>query len=204
MMGRARARSGRSKYLDLEGLSDEALLDRYVNGTQAAYQTLMRRHEERIFALALRMTGDRSDALEATQDTFIAVFRQATKFRGESSFGTWLYRIGINASRDVLRKKRRLPEPVADPSEKTDGIDQRRVEDAVADRLDLSRALQGLTEEYRQAVVLHDLGAVPYEEIAAIAGVPIGTVKSRISRGRRLLAAALEQASDPDASKETR
>lgn len=190
--------------MDLEGLSDEALLEEYLGGTQAAYQTLMRRHEERIFALAYRMTGDRSDALEATQDTFIAAFRRAASFRGEASFGTWLYRIGINASRDLLRKRRRLPEPVADPSEKVTAVARQPIEDMVVDRLDLVQALQELTEEYRQAVVLHDLGGVPYEEIAATIGVPIGTVKSRISRGRRLLAVALEQASNPDASKEAR
>lgn len=190
--------------MDLEDLSDEALLREHLNGTQAAYQILMRRHEERIFALALRMTGDRSDALEATQEAFIAAFRQAAKFRGEASFGTWLYRIGINASRDLLRKKQRLPEPLADPSDKEEVVDERRIEDIVISRIDVARALQALPDEYRHAVVLHDLGGVPYEEIAAITGVPIGTVKSRISRGRRMLATALEQPSAPRASKETR
>jgi RNA polymerase sigma-70 factor (ECF subfamily) len=164
----------------------------------------MRRHEDRIFGLAMRMTGDRSDALEATQDTFIAAFRQADKFRGEASFGTWLYRIGINASRDLLRKKRRLPEPVADPSETGDRAAHGSIEDDVVNRVDLARALHDLPEDYRQAVVLHDLGGVPYEEIAAIADVPIGTVKSRISRGRRRLAEILEQAPEPQASKRTR
>lgn len=190
--------------MDLEELPDEALLREYLKGAQSAYRILMRRHEERIFALAMRMTGDRSDALEATQDTFVAAFRQADKFRGEASFGTWLYRIGINASRDLLRKKRRLPEPVADPSEVVDRADHRRIEDTVVDRVDLARALHNLPEEYRQAVVLHDLGGVPYDEIAAIAEVPIGTVKSRISRGRRRLAEAMEQGSGHKASKRAR
>ena len=190
--------------MDLEDLSDEALLREHLNGTTSAYQILMRRHEERIFGLVLRMTGDRSDALEATQDTFIAAFRQAAKFRGESSFGTWLYRIGINAARDLLRKNQRLPEPIADPSDKEEVVDERRLEDAVIGRIDLARALARLSEEYRQAVVLHDLGGVPYEEIAAIAEIPIGTVKSRISRGRRMLAQALEQPSERGASKEAR
>lgn len=163
----------------------------------------MRRHEDRIFGLALRMTGDRADALDATQDAFISAFRQAAKFRGESSFGTWLYRIAINATRDLLRKKRRLPEPMADPSDRADGA-ERRMEDAVGDRLDLGRALHDVPEEYREAVMLHDLGGIPYEEIARLADVPIGTVKSRISRGRRLLAKALEQAAETEASKEER
>ncbi|MDQ4144510.1 MAG: sigma-70 family RNA polymerase sigma factor [Actinomycetota bacterium] len=189
--------------MNLEDLSDEALLQEVLSGDHSAYSVLMRRHEDRIFGLALRMTGDRADALDATQDAFISAFRQAAKFRGESSFGTWLYRIAINATRDLLRKKRRLPEPMADPSDRADGA-ERRMEDAVGDRLDLGRALHDVPEEYREAVMLHDLGGIPYEEIARLADVPIGTVKSRISRGRRLLAKALEQAAETEASKEER
>ncbi len=164
----------------------------------------MRRHEGRIFALALRMTGDRSDALEATQDTFISAFRRAGSFRGESSFGTWLYRIGINACRDVLRKRQRLPEPVSEIPDEGLRSSTARVEEEVVDRVDLARALALLPDEYRQAVAMHDLGGIPYEEIASIADVPIGTIKSRISRGRRLLATYLEQAARPEASKERR
>ena len=188
--------------MDLEDLTDEALLERFRRGTQDAYEVLMRRHEDRIFGLAFRMTGDRSDALEATQDTFVSAFRQAASFRGESSFGTWLYRIGINACRDLLRKRQRLPEPMADPSDKAGPAPATRIEDAVVDRVDLARALAELPEEYRQAVALHDLAGVPYEEIATITDVPIGTVKSRISRGRRLLATTLEHGSGRRASKE--
>ena len=192
--------------MDLENLTDEELLQEFTRGTEVAYQTLMRRHEDRIFALAFRMTGDRSDALEATQDTFISAFRQAHTFRGDSSFGTWLYRVGINACRDLLRKRRRLPEPVADPSDDPHAasVDPGADEiEAIAGRVDLARALAQLPEEYRRAVTLHDLGGFPYDEIAVIAKVPIGTVKSRISRGRRMLAGLLEQASDPPTSKRT-
>lgn len=187
--------------MDLDDLTDEALLDRFRRGTEAAYEVLMRRHEDRIFGLALRMTGDRSDALEATQETFISAFRRAASFRGDSSFATWLYRIGINACRDVMRRRQRLPEPVADPSDQTDTSTSGRVEDLVVDRIDIAGALADLPEEYRQAVVLHDLGGVPYDEIAALAGVPIGTIKSRISRGRRRLAEQLEQRPRPETSK---
>jgi RNA polymerase sigma-70 factor, ECF subfamily len=190
--------------LDLDRLSDEELLEEFTRGREIAYQTLMRRHEDRIFSLAYRMTGDRSDALEATQDTFISAFRQAHRFLGEASFGTWLYRIGINACRDLLRKRRRLPEPVADPSEQVRTVNSESDEvEAVAKRVDLARALESLPEEYRRAVALHDLGGFPYEEIASIAQVPIGTVKSRISRGRRMLAEFLEQAGEDATSKET-
>jgi RNA polymerase sigma-70 factor, ECF subfamily len=185
------------------GPTDEALLEVFLRGRESAFTELMRRHEDRIFALALKMTGNRADALDATQDTFILAFRQAGKFRGESAFGTWLYRIGINACRDALRKRKRLPEP---EDELPEAADERYggpgVEEVVATRLDLKRALAELNYDYREAVCLHDLGGIPYEEIAALTGVSIGTVKSRISRGRKRLGELLEQQSLPQASKD--
>jgi RNA polymerase sigma-70 factor (ECF subfamily) len=175
-----------------EARSDEALLSAFVGGERSAFEELVRRHEDRLFGLALRMTGNRSDALDATQDAFVAAFRRAASFRGDAAFGTWLYRIAINASQDLLRKRSR---DVVTDTEDTDlparGSDE-RVEDAVAARVDLARALAALPEEYREAVVMHDLGGVPYEEIAQLTGTPMGTVKSRISRGRRRLAELLE------------
>jgi RNA polymerase sigma-70 factor (ECF subfamily) len=185
------------------GPTDEALLEVFLRGRESAFTELMRRHEDRIFALALKMMGNRADALDATQDTFILAFRQASKFRGESAFGTWLYRIGINACRDALRKRKRLPEPEDELPETADvRYGGPGVEEAVATRLDLKRALAELNDDYREAVCLHDLGGIPYEEIAALTGVSIGTVKSRISRGRKRLGELLEQESLPEASKD--
>lgn len=181
--------------------ADEELLRRFIGGDERSFTELMKRHEDRIFALAYRMTGERADALEATQEAFIVAFRRASSFRGESSFGTWLYRIGINACKDLLRKRREVPmedvgvvQPQAGHSS---GIDE-----AAAVRIDVSRGLARLPEEYREAVTMHDLGGVPYDEIAQLTSVPIGTVKSRISRGRRMLAEILEQARAPEESKD--
>lgn len=183
--------------------SDEALLAQFLQGEESAFTTLMHRHEDRVFSLAHRMVGNRSDALDATQDAFISAFRRAHAFRGESSFATWLYRIAINASNDVLRKRARLrvaDEPPERALERGDPASP--LDDRVSLRIDIARALTQLPAEYRDAVVLHDLGGVPYEEIAAITGAALGTVKSRISRGRRQLAALLEQAGARPASKE--
>jgi RNA polymerase sigma-70 factor, ECF subfamily len=180
---------------------DEELLAEWRGGKADAFTTLMRRHEDRIFSLALRMLGDRADALDATQDTFISVFRQADKFRGESAFSTWVYRVGINACRDALRKRRRTPAPDEDVAADmpSGGPD---VDDQVALRMDVAAALAALPDDYRIAVAMHDLGGVPYEEIATVTKAPIGTVKSRISRGRRMLATALEHAPEAETSKE--
>lgn len=179
--------------------SDEQLIRAFLRGDQRAFDALMRRHEDRIFGLAMRMTGNRTDALDATQDAFVAAFRNARSFKGTSAFSTWLYRIGINACHDLLRKKARLvPSEDVDPGE-TAG----RVDDDVPLRMDLVVALQELGADYRQAVLMHDLGGFPYEDIAAITGVQVGTVKSRISRGRKKLAALLEQRDASPASKRT-
>jgi RNA polymerase sigma-70 factor (ECF subfamily) len=183
--------------------SDHDLLRRFVSGEESAFTTLMRRHEDRIFAVACRVTGNRADALEATQETFLALFRSAASFRGGAEVGTWLYRIAINASRDVLRRRRRAPVAQEEPAALELGAWHPGAEDAAVARVDVTRALLRLPSEYREAVVMHDLGGIPYDEIARVTGVALGTVKSRISRGRRLLAQALEQHPEAPASKDS-
>ena len=180
--------------------TDEELLEQFKRGDESAFSLLVRRHEGRIFGLAMRMMGERADALDATQDTFVAAFRRAADFRGDSSFATWLYRIGINSCKDLLRKKQRTPTPVDEIREEP--ANPSSVEDFVTARVDLANALAQLPEEYREAVCMHDLGGIRYEEIASLTGVNIGTVKSRISRGRRRLAELLEHPGGPPTSKE--
>ncbi len=162
----------------------------------------MERHEERIFGLCLRMLHNRSDALEASQEIFITAFRRASSFRGDSAFGTWLYRIGINHCKDVLRRRKDVLLEQDQLELERAGTSQRGVDEAVTLRLDLGWALAQLSDDYREAVVMHDLGGVPYNEIATVTGVAVGTVKSRISRGRRQLARLLEPAEASDSSKD--
>lgn len=186
-----------------DGPRDEDLLAAFLEGEEAAFTTLMRRYESRIFSLALRMTGDRTDALDATQDAFISAFRRAASFRGEAAFGTWLYRIGINSCNDLLRKKGRLPVPREEERTEEGQLNpsSTTLEEDVATKIDVTAALAKLPLEYREAVAMHDLGAIPYEQIAEATGVAVGTVKSRISRGRRKLAELLEQPNPTGASK---
>jgi RNA polymerase sigma-70 factor (ECF subfamily) len=188
-----------------EGERDEELLSRFLGGEERAFTTLMQRHEAKIFSLALRITGDRTDALDATQDAFISAFKRARSFRGEAAFSTWLYRIGINSCNDLLRRKGRLPIPRDDEAaeERETALDPGpSLEDEVVTRMDLTAALAALPMEYREALAMHDLGGIPYEEIATLTKVAIGTVKSRISRGRQRLARSLEQRAPAQASKE--
>lgn len=184
-----------------EELPDAELLTKAAGGSGAAFGILMRRHEDRMFAMALRMLGERADALDATQEAFIAAFKQARSFRGESAVGTWLYRIGINACKDFARKRKRWGaqddvDQLSDPKETGRSIDE-----TVTTRLQIQEALVKLPDEYRDAVVMHDLGGIPYDEIATATGTVVGTVKSRISRGRKCLAQLLEPENHPDSSK---
>lgn len=171
--------------------TDEDLLRSFLDGNQTSFAELMTRHEERIFSLAYRMTGDRADALDATQEAFIAAFRQAGNFRFDSAFGTWLYRIAINSCHDLLRKRKRWGGGEVEPEEHADPI-VGSFDDAVAARIDVTRALARLPGEYREAVVMYDIGGVSYDEIARATDTAIGTVKSRISRGRKRLAELME------------
>lgn len=169
---------------------DEDLLARHLAGDRGAFEELMRRHEGRVFAVALRLTRDRSDALEATQNAFVSAFSKAGSFRGEAAFSTWLHRIAVNACRDLMRRRKDVPlDPAAGAFERAG---EGSVEAAAGARVDVARALRTLPQEYREAVVLYDLAGLSYEEVAAATRAPLGTVKSRISRGRRMLARALE------------
>ncbi|MDP9067687.1 MAG: sigma-70 family RNA polymerase sigma factor [Actinomycetota bacterium] len=185
-----------------DGRSDGMLLRSFLEGNQTSFAELMARHEDRIFALAYRMTGNRADALDATQDTFVAAFRQAANFRSDSAFGTWLYRIGINACHDLLRKRKRWALDEGDPEQHPEAASP-SFDDRVTARLDVTRALAQLPDDYREAVVMHDIGGIPYEEISLLTDAPVGTVKSRISRGRQRLAQLLEQRAPSSESKGT-
>lgn len=170
---------------------DATLIEQYLAGDVDAFDTLMRAHEDRVFSICLRMLRDREAALDATQETFITVFRKADRFAGRSAFSTWLYRVAVNTCYDVSRRTRRrrsdpLPEGLdpADPSS-ADGY-------AAADlRPQIEEALAALPAEFRAAVILADLEGLALDTVAEALGAPIGTVKSRVFRGRRLLAESL-------------
>lgn len=182
----------------LDELTDEQLIAAFTGGESAAFEELIRRHEQKIFGLCLRIMGDRSDAFDAAQEAFITAFRHLDSFRGDAAFGTWLYRVGINSCKDLLRKRSRIP--LGSSETEVQAPDDPAAQ--VSMRVDIARALQELPEEYREAVVMHDLGGIPYEEIARLTNTRIGTVKSRISRGRRRLAELMELPATRATSKE--
>ncbi len=177
--------------------TDAALIQQYLRGDIAAFDTLMRAHEDRVFAVCLRLLRNREAALDATQETFVTVFRKADRFSGRSAFSTWLYRVAVNTCYDQSRRSRRhAAEPLPegnDPADHTAGDAFVSVEL----RPDLEAALAALPDEFRAAVILADLEGLALQTVAEALEIPVGTVKSRVFRGRKLLAAALGNLQDP-------
>lgn len=140
-----------------------------------------------------RIAGGSRDADDACQEALIKIVRNLPRFDGRSSFGTWAYRIATNASLDELRKRERRPKLDQRDDTPIDRADERSAQrvDNVGDRLVLDAALADLPDDLRAAVVLRDVANLDYSEIAEVLDVPVGTVKSRISRGRAALATRL-------------
>lgn len=184
--------------------TDAALVAAAQAGDRAAVDALLRRHYDRIFGVCRRITGNDADAADAAQEALIGMVRHLAKFDGRSSFGTWAYRIATNASLDELRRRRRRPsvgvgESVGhDPAHELIDPDAGLRIDGVADRLALDVALAALPEDFRVPLVLRDVGTLDYGEIASVLDIPIGTVKSRIARGRAALADFLRSGNRQD------
>lgn len=172
--------------------SDDALVRRARAGDADAFGVLVERHGDRVYRVCLRMLGDREEARDAAQDALVSGFRRISGFRGDAAFSTWMHRIAVNACHDALRRRARQPmlhvvedERQAEPPPVADHADR------VADAIGVETALARVPEEFRAALVLADVEDLPYEEIAAILGVALGTVKSRVHRGRVALGRAL-------------
>lgn len=182
--------------------SDRQLLQAHISGDRDAFGVLIARHRDRLWAVALRTTGDPDEASDALQDALISAFRRADQFRGDSAVTTWLHRIVVNASLDRLRRRSvrtSVPLPEDDTSASTlanatpvgrGGIPADPIE-ARETQLVIARALADLPETQREAIVLVDVEGYSVEEAAAILDCPPGTVKSRCSRGRAKLAESL-------------
>jgi RNA polymerase sigma-70 factor (ECF subfamily) len=186
----------------VEGASDAELLAAHVAGDPDAFTTLVHRHRDRLWAVALRTTGDHEEAADALQDALISAFRRADQFRGESAVTTWLHRIVVNASLDRLRRRAVRPtSPLPDDDfdsgrtlvDPTDHIGRRE------DQLEIAAALAELPDDQRDAILLVDVEGWSVEEAARMLGCPTGTVKSRCSRGRAKLARRLAFMRNPDA-----
>ena len=194
-------------------MKEDLLLEKARRGDQEAFGELVRLYEKKVYALTLRMCKNPEDAAEAAQEAFLAAWQGLKFFRGEASFSTWLYRLASNACVDLLRKEQRH-RAAAGPSlndEDTymDVADDAATPQELAERSELreqiEEGLQSLSPEHREVLILRELHQLSYDEIAQTLDLDTGTVKSRISRGRKALRNFLLQSgnfSPPGASKE--
>jgi RNA polymerase sigma-70 factor (ECF subfamily) len=184
------------------GTDDEALAARAATGDIPAFESLVARYESRVYRLAFRLTGSEADAMDALQDTFLQVYRHLGSFRGESRFGTWLYRIATNAALMHNRARARqsaeslevfLPRfdeagvHLSTPSE----LQSAAAVDELVDRRLLAEkaraAIERLPELYRVAFVLRDLEEIPTADVAAVLGIEPAAVRQRVHRARLML-----------------
>ncbi|MDG4763062.1 RNA polymerase sigma factor SigM [Solwaraspora sp. WMMD406] len=177
-------------------LGDDDLLRAHAEGDPDAFAELLRRHQDRLWAVAVRTLGDREEAADALQDALLSAHRGADRFRGDSAVTTWLHRIVVNACLDRIRRRKAHPTvPLPDGSQDDDRT-VRGTEPAapVVDHdtaLVVRQALAELPVEQRAALILVDVQGYPVAEVALMLGVAEGTVKSRCARGRARLAGIL-------------
>ncbi|HMJ81462.1 MAG TPA: sigma-70 family RNA polymerase sigma factor [Candidatus Dormibacteraeota bacterium] len=181
-----------------EQARDERLVQRALSGDLDAFNELVTHYQDFLFALVVRMVGDRDAAADVVQEAFLNAYRNLRSYRG-GAVRSWLARIALNAATDVLRRRRRRPaepypdweddawQPPTGPEVDPEQVATRRARGRV-----LTDALQRIGEDQRRAIVLFDVEGFDYAEIAAITGVSLGTVKSRIHRGRLALRELLQ------------
>jgi RNA polymerase sigma-70 factor (ECF subfamily) len=182
--------------------AEGALLARAQAGNRDAIEEIFNEHRQKVYSLAYRMTGNPSDAEDLCQEVFLQVMRKIGSFQGRASLSTWLYTVTINRSRDFLRSKKRTGEVLSQDGEPFEPQQQFEPTGSVpapeasavsseAQRL-VQKALMELPLSLRAPIVLHELEGFEYREVARLLRLPVGTVKSRIFRGRLKLGELLE------------
>ncbi|MFD0657221.1 RNA polymerase sigma factor SigM [Thermocatellispora tengchongensis] len=173
-------------------MTDAELLTRHIGGDPHAFSEIVKRHRDRMWAVALRTLGDPDEAADAVQDAFVSAYRKAESFRGEAAVTTWLHRIVVNACLDRMRRK--SVRPVADDELIEAAERDTPMPDQTGERevsMEVSAALKALPADQRAALVLVDMMGYSVEDAAHVLQVPSGTVKSRCARGRAKLAPIL-------------
>ena len=185
-------------------MTEQELVERAKKGDETAFEVLVTDNEKRIYNLCRRLTGNPEDAAELTQEAFLNAWRGLSRFQGESSFSTWLYRLASNACIDFLRKEKRrqnLSMTVSlDDEEEARQVelpDERYAPERELERTEVRQAvaagLERLTPEHRQVLVMREINGLSYAEIGAVLGLEEGTVKSRIARARNALRKVLTE-----------
>jgi len=183
-------------------MSDEALLSSSLEGNMVAFDLLVDRYYDRLYVYLYRFLKDSDKAEDLLQETFLRFWKKRKEFRNIASFSTWIYTIAGNLARSEWRRRKRWRMLRLGPSDSEEEPDFElphpglSPDSAAENRMaveDLVRELEKLPERYRQVVILRDIQGMTYEEIAGIVHVPVGTVKSRLNRGRLILQEKLGQ-----------
>lgn len=178
-------------------MTEQELVARARGGDQDAFEQLVVDNQNKVYSLALRMTGDREEAADLAQEAFLKAWQGLPSFQGDSSFATWVYRLATNVCIDCLRRKKRrwevesalsLDDEEAAWAEPADleQDPQRQLERSEASRA-VARGLEALPDHHRQVLVMRELSGLSYQEIGQALGLDMGTVKSRIARSRLAL-----------------
>ncbi len=178
------------------GPSESRLVSRCLAGDAEAFKALYDAHATRLYNLAYRMSGTAAEAEDLLQEIFLQVFRKLPSFKGESSLGTWLYRLGMNLCLDRVRSKQGKMErvTVALDDERGEAVLPmvRRTRDSgVVERLDLEKAIEQLPASYRAAFLLHDVEGFEHHEVGEMLGIAEGTSKSLVHKARLRIRAFL-------------
>ena len=179
-----------------EAQRERDILVRHQQGDRQAFAEYYHRFAPMVYNLVLRQCGDPELAKDLSQEAFLRLFRNLSKFEGRSSLKTWTYRVVLNHCRSRLGRRRQHDQPAIDEQgRERDIVDERRGTEGRAEAADSRRqieaALHKVEASYREALVLRDIEDLSYQDIALVLEVPIGTVRSRIARGRERLRAAL-------------
>jgi RNA polymerase sigma-70 factor (ECF subfamily) len=177
------------------GLSDEQLMLRVGQGDRGAFDEIVRRYTRKMINLAYQITSDRDLAEDIAQETFLRAYKSAARYTEIAKFSTWLYTIAINLCRNELRRRKFKPYSLEEMAEREDEgkmridiADETRRPDTDLERREITahvrRAISMVPSKFRVALVLRDIQGLSYEEVGGILGLPEGTVKSRINRGR--------------------
>jgi RNA polymerase sigma-70 factor, ECF subfamily len=189
-------------------VTDEELVKRAGKGDQRAFDLLVRKYQHRIFALISRYVRDQDEVQDVAQEAFIKAWRALPRFRGDSQFYTWLYRIAVNTAKNYLVARGRRPpgsDIDADEAEQfvgADGLHDSGTPESILMSQQLgeviAKAIEALPHELRTAVTLREFDGLSYEDIAAIMECPVGTVRSRIFRARDAIEQAMRPIMDQD------
>jgi RNA polymerase sigma-70 factor (ECF subfamily) len=178
---------------------EKMLIDRCKNGDIYAFEELIENHQKKVYNIAFRMVGNEQDAYDIVQEVFIKVFKSINKFKGDSAFSTWLYRITTNVCIDEIRKRKKaklisLDAPLSIQGDEVkleipDNKAQESFEEAERKevREEIIKAINELNESHKAIIILRDINGYSYDEIANILECSLGTVKSRINRARGAL-----------------